>query len=93
VAPLGKEAVGYGLLLAQALRSAGISAEVDGRGASLKAQLRRASAVGARFALIAGDAEVSSQSVQLKDLAAQSQESVARGDLVSTLRQKLGAAS
>jgi histidyl-tRNA synthetase len=90
VAPLGDAAVEYALVLAQSLRAAGISAELDGRKATLKAQLRRASAVGARFALIAGEAEVAAGVVQLKDLAAQRQETVSRVDLVAALQARLG---
>jgi histidyl-tRNA synthetase len=93
IAPLGDAGVTYGLVLARDLRAAGVVAEVDGRKASLKAQLRRASTIGARFALIAGDTEVSGATVQVKDLAARSQESVPRGDVVALLRARLEAAS
>ena len=71
----------------------GVTTDFDGRNASLKAQLRRATAVGARFALIAGDDEVAKGVVQVKDLAARSQEVVARADVAATLRRKLGEAS
>ncbi len=91
VAPLGDAALDYGLVIARDLRAGGVAAELDGRKASLKAQLRRASAVGARFAVIAGEDEVAKGTVQLKDLAAQSQETVARDALVRTLATKLGA--
>jgi histidyl-tRNA synthetase len=77
------------LVLARDLRAAGVSTELDGRKATLKAQLRRANAVGARFALIAGDDEVAGGVVQLKDLARTQQETVPRADVVATLRRKL----
>jgi histidyl-tRNA synthetase len=92
VAPLGEMAVEYGLVLARDLRAAGVATDLDGRKATLKAQLRRANAVGARFALIAGDDEVARGVVQLKDLAATSQETVNRADVVETLRRKLASA-
>ena len=93
VAPIGDAAVEYGLVMARDLRAVGLTTDFDGRNASLKAQLRRATAVGARFALIAGDDEVAKGVVQVKDLAARSQEMVARADVAATLRRKLGEAS
>jgi histidyl-tRNA synthetase len=89
VAPLGKAAVEYALVLGRDLRKAGISCEVDARGSSLKAQLRRANALGARFALIVGDDEVSSSSVQVKDLGAQAQERVERASVVAAITTRL----
>ncbi len=91
VMPLGEAGVGLGLVLARDLRAAGVTTELDGRKSSLKAQLRRANAVGASFAVIAGDDEVAKGVVQLKDLRAQSQETVGVADLVATLRRKLEA--
>jgi len=93
VAPLGEAGIEYGLVLARDLRAVGIATELDGRKASLKAQLRRASSLGARFAVIAGDNEVASAVVQVKDLVAESQETVSRSDLVAAMRRKLEAAS
>jgi len=89
IAPLGDAALGYALVLARDLRAAGAVTELDGRKASLKAQLRRASTIGARFALIAGDTEVSGNTVQVKDLAAHSQENVPRSDVVARLLARL----
>ena len=91
VMPLGDASIDYALVLARDLRASGVTTELDGRGASLKAQLRRANAVGARFAVIAGDDEAAEGVVQLKDLSAQSQETIARGEVVATLRRKLEA--
>jgi histidyl-tRNA synthetase len=93
VAPLGEAGIVSGLLLARDLRSAGVTTELDGRKSSLKAQLRRASGLGARFALIVGDAEVAQGVVQLKDLAKESQETVPRASIVATVRGKLEATS
>lgn len=76
VAPLGAAAVSTGLVLARDLRAAGIPADVDGRGASLKAMLRRADSLAARVCLIVGEAELARGVVLLKDLAARTQEEV-----------------
>jgi histidyl-tRNA synthetase len=90
VAPLGAAAAPYALVLGKDLRRAGVTCEVDARGASLKAVLRRASALGARLALIVGDDEIASGLIQVKDLAAQAQEKVARESVASYVALKLG---
>ncbi|MDP9150226.1 MAG: histidine--tRNA ligase [Myxococcota bacterium] len=74
VAPVGQAAVSAALVLARALRSGGIRSEVDTRGTSLKSQLRRANALGARIVVILGDAELAGGVVQVKDLAQHTQE-------------------
>jgi histidyl-tRNA synthetase len=90
VAPLGGTAAPYALVLGRDLRKAGVACEVDARGASLKALLRRASGLGARLALIVGDDEIASGSVQVKDLGAQQQEKVPRERAVAYVAEKLG---
>jgi len=67
-----------------------VRCEVDARGASLKAVLRRASGLGAKIALIVGDDEIASASVQVKDLGAQQQEKVSRERAVEYVVEKLG---
>ncbi len=89
VATLGDAAAPYALVLARDLRRAGIACEVDARKSSLKAQLRRANSVGARFALIVGDVEVAEACVQVKDLEAQSQEKVPRGAAVASVLARM----
>jgi histidyl-tRNA synthetase len=82
---------GAALALGRELRDAGVRTDVDGRGASLKAQLRRANALGARRMLILGDRELGENVVEVKDLAARTQERVARGLVVAKLAGELGA--
>ena len=89
VAPIG-DVVDAALVLGRDLRRAGLRCEVDTRKASLKAQLRRANGLGARVALILGDREVQENIVEMKDLAAQSQEKVPRGDIVKRVQTLLG---
>jgi histidyl-tRNA synthetase len=90
VAPLGGSAGPYALALGKDLRKAGVTCEVDARGASLKALLRRASGMGARLAVIVGDDEIAQGAVQVKDMGAQQQEKVARDRVVSHVTDKLG---
>jgi histidyl-tRNA synthetase len=89
VAPMGASAGLYGVVLAKEIRRAGLACEIDGRGASLKAMLRRASGLGARFTVIVGDEEVAEGCVQVKDMSAQSQEKVARDRVVAVVAEKL----
>ena len=89
VASLGEGAVGRALALANELRSHGISVECDGRGASVKAQLRRANAVDARFAIVLGDREVSDGVADLKDLAARTSTSVALSGMAAAAKAGL----
>jgi histidyl-tRNA synthetase len=91
VATLGDAAVAYGLPLAHELRRAGIACEVDARAGSLKSKLRRANTQGARVTLIVGDSEVEGGTVQLKDMGAQTQDKVARADVVAAVVSRLGA--
>ena len=89
VAPLGGAAIDAALVLGRDLRRAGVTCEVDGRGGSMKSMLRRANALGARVALILGDQEIAGGVVQLKDLAAQSQERVERAGITGAVAARL----
>ena len=93
VAPLGDDAIAAGLVLARDLRRSGIRCEVDTRGTSLKSQLRRANTLGARVVLILGETELAEGVVQVKDLDAQSQETMARDQAIRVVVDRLMAAS
>jgi len=67
--------------LASELRRAGTAALVGTGERSLKAQMRHADAVGARYVAILGERELAGGSVTLKDLATGGQETVPIGDL------------
>ncbi|HEX3769460.1 MAG TPA: histidine--tRNA ligase [Polyangiaceae bacterium] len=89
IAPLGAAAATAGLVMARDLRRAGARTDVDTRGGSLKSQLRRANALGARIALVLGDSELAENVVQLKDLAAHRQDRVSRDDVVRAVTARL----
>ncbi|HLK38791.1 MAG TPA: histidine--tRNA ligase [Polyangiaceae bacterium] len=93
VAPLGGAATGPGLRLARDLRREGIRCEIDTRGSSLKSQLRRANALGARVVLILGDEELAQGRVQVKDLEAHTQDSMAIEHALRVVLDRLVAAS
>lgn len=67
---LGETAEYHGQVLAEQLRNQLPSLRLESHcgGGSLKSQLKRADRVGARFALILGDQEVSEASIGVKDL-------------------------
>ena len=93
VAPLGEAAAGAGLAFARDLRRKGIRCEVDTRGTSLKSQLRRANALGARMVLIIGDSELAEGVVQVKDLDAHTQDRMDRDQALRVVTDRLIAAS
>ncbi|MGA2449835.1 MAG: histidine--tRNA ligase [Polyangiaceae bacterium] len=97
VVPIGAAAQSPALALGRDLRRAGIRCDIDTRGTSLKSQLRRATALGARFALILGESELREGLVQLKDLDAHSQErvtpEVALRSIPDSLRNPAGGAT
>ncbi|MDP9036343.1 MAG: histidine--tRNA ligase [Myxococcota bacterium] len=89
IAPLGQAAISAALVLARPLRSGGIRCEVDTRGTSLKSQLRRANALGASIVVILGDAELAEGVVQVKDLAAHTQERMTAEEAVRVVVGRL----
>ena len=83
---LGDTAKFESLKLLRDLRAAGISAETDYENKSLKASMRKANDLGARFVLILGDDELKENAVMLKDMSAQKQEKVALPEIISRLK-------
>jgi len=88
VATLGAAARLPGLRLLAVLRAAGVPAETDYLGRSLKAQLRQANRLDAAYAAILGEDELARGEITLRDLSAGTQETVPLVDVVSTLARK-----
>jgi histidyl-tRNA synthetase len=74
------------MLAARSLRSAGLAAEIDYRGGSVKSQLRRADKLQARVALIVGDDELARGAAGLRDLEKKEQREVPLADLAVAVR-------
>ena len=74
------------LHLATRLRRAGIGADLDLAGRSMKGQMKQAGASGARWAAIVGDKEMSSGMVTLKDLNSAEQREVPLDELEKAVR-------
>ena len=68
VAPLGERASDESQAICQKLRQAGLSAETDLMGRSLKAQMKYANKTGAAYTLIIGDSEVECGRAQLRNM-------------------------
>ncbi len=90
IAAIGNEASDRAFVLMSQLQTAGIRAEMDYLGKSLKAQMRRANKLNAAFTLILGEDELKSGQAQLKNMADSSQSTVDLNALTEELKKKLG---
>jgi histidyl-tRNA synthetase len=78
------------LALATELRAAGVNTEVVLDAGKLGKQMKYADRAGIRFAVVVGSDEAAAGVVTVKDLRAEKQEQVARGEVVARIRQALG---
>jgi histidyl-tRNA synthetase len=83
----GESAGEASLTLATRLRAAGIGAELDHGGRSMKGQMKDADRSGARFAAIIGDEEISANEVTLRDLESGEQERVPLESVLERVRR------
>lgn len=86
IAPLGEAEASRADQLAQELRAAGVATEVGFRKSNPGNQLKRASALGARYALVLGDQELHTGKARLKELANGAQHEVELAGLAAFLR-------
>lgn len=89
VVTIGETARPAGLRLADELRAAGRRVEVDLLGRDVRAQMRHAHRLGARVAVILGDAELAAGTVTVRTMATGQQETVARDALPALLHARL----
>ena len=85
IAALGDPARARGTALAYELRGGGFYVELEHRAVGLKAQLKRANKIGARFVAVIGDAELEAGVVNLKDMARHSETRIAIGDVAAAI--------
>ena len=90
MAGLGEAGAAKAMELAFKLRETGLAAEFDTVGRSLKAQMKYADKLGARFVAIIGDEEMSEAAAVVKDMAEGSQREVGFNDLVQHIRELMG---
>jgi histidyl-tRNA synthetase len=86
-AAMGTEAAEKAFVLMSRLQRAGFSAEMDYQGKSLKAQMRRANKLAARYAIVLGEHELETGEAELKDMDQSTQQKIALGELVGLMEQ------
>ena len=85
IAAMGREAAVRAAQIVSGLREAGINADSDIMSRSLKAQMKYADKIGARFTLILGDAEIASGRAMIKEMATSEQTEVSLGGIADFL--------
>lgn len=86
IAHLGDEARDEAVKLAHRLRQAGIGIIIATGSKSLKAQLRQANNLGARYAVILGEEEVKSNTATFRDMTTARQRTVPAAELVTLIQ-------
>ncbi|MBI4703432.1 MAG: histidine--tRNA ligase [Deltaproteobacteria bacterium] len=89
LAPLCEAGRARALVLGKELRTAGLRCELDGRGLSLRAMLRRANALGSRLCLLVGEEEIGRAVITVKDLARHEQVEIPWEQAAETLARRL----
>lgn len=89
LAAMGEMASQKAFVLMSALQRHGLHAEMDFSGKSLKAQMRRAGKLGARFVVIVGEEELARNVAQLKDMDNGNQAEVVFDRLEEELRARV----
>ncbi len=88
VAVAGEQATREGFKLLASLRSAGISADMDYQGRSLKAQMKYAGKLGVSYTIIAGEEELKRGSVVMRDMTAGEQKEIALSDVINAIKKE-----
>ena len=88
VVSLGADAYKANAALCLSLRKSGFSVEMDHEGKSMKAQMRQADKLHARFVLIRGDDELKKGLVQVKGMADHTEQSVSEKEVRKLLEKK-----
>lgn len=82
----GEKATELGLIIAQQLRQAGFNVKQDFEHTSMKVQLKRADKINARFTIIIGEKEVTSNQVKVKEMHLRNEVDVSLNELVAFIR-------
>jgi len=88
LAPMGEKAVAACFAIASRLREGGVAVETDLTGRGLKAQMKYADKLGARYTVVVGEDELASGSAKLKDMTTGEQTDVLLDDLYVVLYNK-----
>lgn len=85
IAPMGTDARAKAMKIVSDLRARGYYAECDISARSLKAQMKYADKIGARYTLIIGDSELESGKAQLKDMESSTQQEIMIDDICNII--------
>lgn len=89
IANIGAEAAGEALRQVSKLRKEGIKAEKDYMGRSLKAQMKYANKINARYVAVLGEEEIKRGMVKVKDMGSGSEEEIKIDELSSYIKQRI----
>lgn len=89
IANLGEAAAGESLKQVNILRNYGIKADKDFMGRSLKAQMKYANKINARYVVIIGEEEIKNNKVKVKDMRNGTEVEINTEELPSYLKEKL----
>lgn len=81
IGSMGESEAEYALKLAASLRAKGRSVETDLVGRSVKAQMKYADKIGAKYVVIIGDEEIKTNTLKVKDMTTGEQQSVSADKL------------
>ena len=70
------------------LRAAGVSADTEMTGRSLKAQFKYADKIKAEYGVVIGESEMESKQIKIKNLSDGTEEECALGDLAARMKEK-----
>ena len=86
---IGKEGLIKSQGIAYRMRSEGIRAEGDSVGRSVKAQMKYANKIGAKYSVILGDNEIAEDTANLKNMETGEQEQIKVSELVEIMKKKI----
>ena len=86
---LGDEAVPVAMKLAQNLRENGVKTDLEYKGRGLRAQMRTANKLNARYVVMIGEDEISNQAATVRDMESGDQQSVVFQQLAEVMREKV----
>jgi histidyl-tRNA synthetase len=89
VASMGEGARLAALKLASELRDSGIASDMDHLNRSLKAQMKQANRLGARYAVILGEDELAREAAVLRDLQTSEQTEIKLTELVGEIQKRI----
>jgi histidyl-tRNA synthetase len=86
---LGDTAMPIAMQLAQDLRENGVKTDLEFKGRGLRAQMRTANKLNARYVVMIGEDEISNEAATVRDMGSGDQQSIAFSQLAETIREKV----